>query len=120
MAAAAAEEGSMTMADFTPGPWATRAMDGVRTEITAPDPRCPGHPWSIALMVPFAGSRPDGSGDQSEANARLIASAPIMMAALEDIARNFDHCEDAHRYDNPGACQRCIAEAAIARATGGA
>lgn len=37
----------------------------------------------------------------------------IMFDALKDMAKNYDHCEDSHRYNNEAACRVCIAEKAL-------
>lgn len=54
---------------------------------------------------------------ENEADARLIAAAPLMLAELMSIATGYDHDEDAHKHNN-GACRVCNAERAIAAALG--
>ena len=55
----------------------------------------------------------------SDADARLIAAAPELLAVLEGCLEYFDaqwaRCTDA---DNCGSCVQCLVVAAIAKATG--
>ena len=56
---------------------------------------------------------------ENEANARLLASAPDLLEALEAIAKTFAECvpgDDCNCYDD----SQLIAEQAIAKAKGGA
>lgn len=96
----------------TPGPWTTQ--DG--------NPRF-GDDW----IGVYADDAPDHKmpamcyGPEREANARLIAAAPIMLEALRDIALAPCACIPP---DFPGEdaiiCHGCIARAAIAKAEGDA
>lgn len=43
---------------------------------------------------------------------RLRAENERLRKALEDIERNYDHEDDAHKYNN-GACRVCIARDAL-------
>ena len=74
------------MTDHTPGPWRIRDRDDT-WEIYSP-----GHdeieaPWGVCDLT--------YTGGNSEANARLIAAAPAMLAALADaedfIERTLEH-----------------------------
>ena len=89
----------------TPGPWTWNRDETAMQEfrgysITGPD--------GLVIIPPEA--------IQNEANARLIASAPSLLAALEDIAafENLDEneVERAHAYQAVS-----IARAAVAKAT---
>ena len=79
----------------TPGPW-TIAMGPHRIEVHTTPARA------------YAFSRSD------EANARLIAAAPDLLAALEEL------CEDKYLADPINADRMRSARAAIAKAKGGA
>jgi hypothetical protein len=45
---------------------------------------------------------------------RLRAANADMVRGFRSLARDYDHCEDSHRYDN-GACRVCIAEEMVAK-----
>lgn len=83
----------------TPGPWNA-----------APAPRLGFVAWTDAL-----GDLPN-TGEEGDANARLIAAAPALLAALEDVLADLRHYVSTH---GPGPDARLArAEAAIAQATG--
>ena len=101
----------MNDAKHTPGPWAVEDVSGVARQIyvTATDHRR-GTPFIVALVyqkTPADQSQPEDVA-ANMANARLIAAAPDLLAALQVIA-NGDY-DNAH---NPKAAAR-IAIAAIA------
>lgn len=86
----------MTEQKFTPGPW---TVDGAGR-------------WALVRGADMAivATRHRLPGDVHEANARLIAAAPKMLAALEQVARYCDVDTDP--------IIRATAMAAIAEATG--
>lgn len=90
----------------TPGPWATVYDSVVQTWDI--------HPAEINLCGSFARvwKAPHQSISEQEANARLIAAAPIMLEALQKIA--------AWEFDIMGDCVKDatnVAKAAIREAT---
>lgn len=73
---------------FTPGPWTIRkASRGPSWYVEGQHTRARS-PWLVADV--------DGMGDENEANARLIAAAPDLLAALEA-------CEEVLRLVNEAA-----------------
>ena len=98
------------MSKHTPGPW----VAGKVPQNPYPDP--PGDKWSIqaasawwiADVYPFAGGCQDDS--ETQANARLIAAAPDLLAACKTVS---EHVGRECR-----ACQETLL-AAIAKAEGG-
>jgi hypothetical protein len=91
----------------TPGPWAAWPAKSASCR----------HPAIMADVGQVASATWQGSERATNANARLIASAPALLEALERIANgqemtgNFTHVETVLRYQQ-------IAGAAIAKATG--
>ena len=100
----------------TPGPW-TAAGPGIR-ETAGKDPRIMVlHPDGVRLIATTheGCTRPDGATickDEQRANARLIAAAPELLAALK-------HARDYLLGDNCGPLTKAM-ESAIAKAEGGA
>lgn len=94
---------------FTPGPWVAR--EGL---VIAPEFGWKGE--LVAKPMAQALDNLDHSTWRSEGNARLIAAAPDMLAALESIAARLDHigiaADTRPAYD--------MALHAIAKAKGGA
>lgn len=95
------------MSGFTPGPWVVERAD---------DAYCIANVGNLVIM-PCAGKV---KHDNTEADARLIAAAPDLLEALEDIANDY-----AERFDmdsqstNPG--MKVVVEnarAALAKARG--
>lgn len=83
----------------TPGPWKAGSDHSERVHIESPDGR-----WICGIY--------DGPGTNApDADARLIAAAPEMLAVLEEKVR-------ITRCANCGKCWDCRARAAIARAKG--
>ena len=71
----------MTQAQHTPGPWYFRpddimASSGQGVYCTSPD-------WPHALAIVKPAPAPDYKASCAEANLRLIAAAPDLLAALE-------------------------------------
>ena len=101
------------MTTHTPGPWhiATEPDSG-NYAITVKSPGISSHVANI-----FAGRLCEEHGGSAYANARLIAAAPDLLAALEALRG------DLLRYPNDDARREMIvdaADAAIAAARGGA
>ena len=96
------------MSKHTPGPWVWRknyrGLDG------------PGG----AVILDYASYEgmwvPDYAGDWAEANARLIAAAPELLAAVEDALAIFEFGPDDQTVPAPKWVAR--ARTAIAKATG--
>lgn len=89
------------MSAHTPGPWA--ADFGEAYAVTAPDK------GRVAICTNLKGAHGMGgrrTGDEVEANARLIAAAPDLLEALEVLVAELGDC----RLTEP-------ARAAIAKAT---
>ena len=100
----------------TPGPWEINEGDGI----------------AIAKVSVFAITAPCtadiGSGlsrDENAANARLIAAAPDLLAALKAVSETGDDCPmcDRGRLRNPQKthwpeCPFSLAQAVITKATG--
>jgi hypothetical protein len=75
------------MSDHTPGPWAV----GRKFEV---GPRSDADDQTRGFILPLA----DVFGDNREADARLIAAAPLLLEALEDLLdvyEPFDRFADA-------------------------
>ena len=100
-------------AKHTPGPW--KAVD-VRDARNNPS----GYAVWQDIERPFSDSprgnkicaTPDGTTPQNKANAALIAAAPELLGALEDL---FKHCAMIHKYWGDS-CNQKEADAAIAAA----
>lgn len=97
----------------TPGPW--HIYKGNPNWIMAVDPG-DDTPWLIAKTEPHA-----GPGDATPANARLIAAAPELMAALTgmiDMYVELVESGDAGFWNAEEVHEVIAAHAAIAKATG--
>jgi hypothetical protein len=92
------------MSKHTPGSWTIRREPSSRGRGFHRTVVRDGFTWPIAEVSTAAG----GQVDIAEANARLIAAAPELLAALEDIQANADG----------GTLIYTIATAAIAKARG--
>ena len=97
------------MTSFTPGPWETD-RNNVHSGQIATIHHCIGNDW-VEVRSPEATC---ASEETQEANARLIASAPELLAALQELLKfpSGQYSED-NGFD--AACLK--AEAAIAKAT---
>ena len=96
------------MSGHTPGPWTDKAIDESQWGVY--DSRG----WSVAQAHQIKVLSADIKQAERTANARLIAAAPDLLAALERLVRQ--HGSDGIEYsgDHPVA----VARAAIAKATG--
>lgn len=99
----------MTATMHTPGPWKVGTL------------RKSGHTRSVTILPPVVVSSFGAFDADLEANARLIAAAPELLAALQAIARTSCHIEEGNQGPLRAWSECCaIARAAIAKATGGA
>lgn len=108
----------MSNAKHTPGPWLVHdrstvhmqdqdiARVGVRLDVVT----------HLATEIFGLVARCGGSGapGEADANARLIAAAPDLLAAAQSLINGRTDCNDR----NCGECTHCRARAAIAKATG--
>ena len=83
----------------TPGPWMATDATWVRMD------------GRVGVRVIGIGRFPDVSTDEMQANALLIAAAPDLLAALENLVASADRLEIDFREDGP-------AMSAIAKARG--
>ena len=96
-----------TAASHTPGPW--RAFqDAESCDVIAPDG------YHVASVEPCNSVNPEA---EQAANARLIAAAPDLLAALEQIA-GYPHSDGIGLTPDHARLMRRQASAAIAKATG--
>ncbi len=105
------------MTKHTPGPWeVVRTPNGYPCQITATagDPRKPGGICDVtrwaSISVP--------SSAEGEANARLIAAAPDMLAALKDCRAYLAGFMNVKAHGNGPIVALAAADAAIAKAEG--
>lgn len=108
------------MSKHTPGPWKAHFEDAYF--VTGPDL------GRVAMMMNLKGAHGLGgrrSGNESAANARLIAAAPDLLEALQSVAMWAENQADGQSKGGHATFdlmmlreQRDIARAAIAKATG--
>lgn len=113
----------------TPGPWAP-----VNLDVVAPGEGGRGHSGSIMVVATVTRRNERGSllydGDETQANARLIAAAPDLLEALKILMEDYAEHEgcycgqliggcSAQGGEPLGKCGYCKASAAIAKAEGG-
>lgn len=112
------------MSEHTPGPWSTTRHPD-RIVVTAPNRGTIGYSEVARVVANRRGAHRGGNvtyyfDRDAEANARLIAAAPALLAALEEIAKG----EGPYSRDplthaaNTVEAMEAIAKAAIALATG--
>ena len=89
------------MSGHTPGPWSTVTLDGVHTLITAPSRI---NTRKVEICCVELGYNEPFESEQI-ANARLIAAAPELLAALQKLVAEFDDL-DEHRPLHAG-CIQC-------------
>lgn len=77
----------MTYSEFTPAPWVARKIEAQEWAIDAPngDPIIGHNQWNALAVVYGSDDHPREGRIVAEANARLIAAAPDLLAALEDL-----------------------------------
>lgn len=123
--AASASWIEVIMADGSPTPPEVR--EAVIAKATAPASRHTPGPWVVifphintcdcaSICEVYDGDRLDGC-DSNEANARLIAAAPDLLTALEQV---LPLVAQYVKLTTKGAPSYIVARAAIAKATGGA
>lgn len=99
------------VAPHTRGPWAVE--DPMEHELSIVEAGKPSYEWKFIACVPYGGLNDgDFSRPVAEANARLIAAAPELLAALQLIVDTygFDSSTDSAIWKT--------AHAALAKATG--
>lgn len=100
------------MSGHTPGPWAVEGS-GVSAHHAANDKRCQ---YWICDQV-NGDRRPDATTGRPSDNARLIAAAPDLLAALEMVRDADNDCRDDGLPCIPALARGAI-DGAIAKATG--
>ena len=108
--------------EHTPGPWDTKIVDyGDMKEVEAIVSPAAAYTPRDTFFVVLPGAIVGRSLDECDANARLIAAAPELLASLESL---FEHCAMVHRHWGEGSNQKeadaaqAAARAAIAKAKG--
>lgn len=100
------------MSNHTPGPWTVKASRYVQRQAIVAGASC-GHDLIAEVM---------GSNGENEANARLIAAAPDLLAALKGvewvIGAGPRFCADCGRDRAAGHAEECRLNAALAKAAG--
>lgn len=94
------------MNNHTPGPWMVHTLPDGSHHVMAEH-------WGASVAVTMY---PDGGSKDRESNARLIAAAPDLLKALQNLERLSIWTAHASDYDRE---QIKAARAAIAKATGG-
>lgn len=104
-------------AKHTPGPWFVPEQESadLNISIKAPDPADPDSPWNVAVAIGACG-HPD---DQTQANARLIASAPALVEALKEVMGWIDNWYPPFVEDDEWPGTKARINAALSQALGG-
>lgn len=97
------------MSKHTEGPWCVRDLPTAQRYI---GPNCDGGAPSVAFVL----SRVNVPDERLDADARLVAAAPCLLAALQDALSIFKFGEDDKTVVAPKWVAR--AEAAVLKATG--
>lgn len=101
------------MSKPTPGPWEIYRDSGLNIFISQPSSvanRIPGYYAEVRRFTP--------DDRQVEANARLIAAAPDLLEALQEVMSWIDNWDPDFTFDNEWAGTEIKARAAIKKATG--
>jgi len=106
----------MSKTQHTPGPWATGPVFCGQTRILADNGKC------LIVGLPYAGQYGPDSTEEA-ANARLIAAAPDLLAALkecitDDGARCLAYGADTPTLRRRLAAINSVARSALAKAQG--
>jgi hypothetical protein len=99
----------------TPGPWRVFDSPGIPDLGVAGPTKDDGTAVEVCIMAVGDDHRFDAPGPERKANARLIAAAPAMLAALDRVGRYFEQHGTA---DTQGIA--CDVFQALTAATGGA
>jgi hypothetical protein len=106
------------MSGHTPGPWRIVRRRGARgVDVTLVLSDAPGACICVARVETQDASsqeRITPLAGEHNANARLIAAAPDLYAALFDLLDNEDTCQRCRRVEG----ERCVGHAALAKARG--
>lgn len=95
----------------TPGPWKLLEVGGLGH-------LCPADGNGISILTVVTEGDVDFAAVYEDADARLIAAAPELLEALQNLLNDTQHKE--HQDCDDGPCPVREARAAIAKATGGA
>ena len=87
----------------TPGPWKARINNFNRWEILG------GAGQLASISTPWDPDSPPTDWNECEANARLISSAPDLLAALADLVQTLEFI--GHKYSSLDAARAAIAKA---------
>ncbi len=103
----------MSAAKHTPGPWYVSKRNPLRVIESGPR----------ALTLATVGTNghgvtAEGAQAEAEANARLIAAAPKLLEALQDLVAEYEPNIKAFATDAPRKAKWMAALAALAKATG--
>jgi hypothetical protein len=77
------------MGKYTPGPWTFLGLVE-RDEVES---------WTVQCADKRYVRCEGRTGNEAEANARLIAAAPDLLEALKNLMRTFDECTQPHDHE---------------------
>jgi|ETNvirnome_2_300_1030623.scaffolds.fasta_scaffold00183_38 hypothetical protein len=113
------------MSKHTPGPWKpiTKTYTDRRGEVLMIENGTDAVAELVSLYRPLETYKDSVAVEAAErkANANLIAAAPTMLAALDDLCGpggQHEHACDKAEHDNDSGCIWCCAREAIAKAEG--
>lgn len=103
--------------EHTPGKW-TSSREDMDSYAHNPDDSS-GEAEHVVYV--YRGQQPRiavfaGKLNNARQDARLIAAVPDLLDFARDVASNYDHDEDAHKYGTR--CRECEAEKVISKAEG--
>jgi hypothetical protein len=110
------------MSEHTPGPWTLLIHvegDPVLNVIRDGTEKYRGSITSAKWIAELDADSLDGECGENEANARLIAAAPDLLAACEAVLSNLDHLSDVWGQEGVTRTVQDRLRAAIAKAKGG-